>query len=83
MPVRLVSEKQQNIVIRPFVYVYEKDIKIYCTEHHITPVPHPCPLKNSKRAQIKQWLNELSSNNSTIKGNLLKTILSSQKQAFS
>ena len=81
MPVCLISKDRQNMVIRPLVYVYEKEIECFCIDHNIVPVPHPCPYSGpslSKRKQIKQWLEELSGTNPTIKGNLLKAVLKEQ-----
>ncbi len=81
MPVRLVSQDQRNIVIRPLVYVYEKEIESFCTQNHIIPVPHPCPYSQSglsKRLKVKRWLNNLSQTDPSIKGNLLHAILKEQ-----
>ena len=65
----------------PRSYLEREIDKNFCQDYNIVPVPHPCPYNSSdisKRNQIKQWLNELSSANPTIKGNLLKSVLKDQ-----
>lgn len=86
MPVFLISNDRRNMVIRPLVYVYEKEIECFCKDHNIVPTPHPCPYSSSsdsKRKQIKEWLDKLSRTNPTIKGNLLKAVLKEQRKTIS
>ena len=57
MPVHLISNDRLNTVIRPLVYMYEKEIECFCKDHDIVPTPHPCPYSEpgiSKRNQIKK-----------------------------
>jgi tRNA 2-thiocytidine biosynthesis protein TtcA len=85
MPVHLVSKDKKNRVIRPLVYVYEKEIENFCSEQGISPFPHPCPWNEGEKAKrflVKQWLNELGRTNPAIKGNLLRAVLKDQPRIF-
>lgn len=86
MPVNLVSKDRKNIVIRPLVYVFEQEIASFCQDQQITPIAHPCYYSDnhrSRRAQVKEWLTNLSHTNPNLKGNLLRAVLRDQKDAKS
>jgi len=58
-------------VIRPLIYVEEKQIKAFIKENSLQVVPNPCKANGfTKRQYIKDLLRELSQDNKEIKNNI-------------
>ncbi len=75
MPPRLLSDKGDQEVIRPFCYVPESDL-IELSQLHAYPVV-PCKLCGSQEAQrayVKQLLHTLEQHNPHLKGNILHAL---------
>jgi tRNA 2-thiocytidine biosynthesis protein TtcA len=75
-----ISEDQNNIVIRPLVYVYEKDIIAYANAVNFPIISCSCPTEqsdafnNTKRQRIKRLLKELEKETSDIKASILNSL---------
>lgn len=68
-------DRKGIFVIRPFIYVQEKDIKGFIRSSNIKVVDNPCPAQDSsKRLYIKNLLAELSKENRDIKRNIFGAI---------
>jgi tRNA 2-thiocytidine biosynthesis protein TtcA len=62
-------------VIRPLIYVEEKQIKAFITENGLHTVDNPCPVSGlTKRRYIKELLQDLSVENREIKNNIFGSI---------
>ena len=62
-------------VLRPLIYVEEKQIKAFVKESSLQIVRNPCPANgHTKRQYIKQLLMELSAENREIKNNIFGAI---------
>jgi len=64
-------EKTGVTVIRPLVYLREKEIKSFMKKLDIQIIPSPCSLDGyTKRAEVKELLKELRKKNKNIFGNV-------------
>jgi tRNA 2-thiocytidine biosynthesis protein TtcA len=62
-------------VIRPLIYVEEKQIRAFVKANNIQIVPNPCTANGyTKRQYIKELLSDLSSDNREIKNNIFGAI---------
>jgi tRNA 2-thiocytidine biosynthesis protein TtcA len=62
-------------VIRPLIYVEEKQIKAFITDNGLHTVDSPCPVSGlTKRRYIKELLEDLSVENREIKNNIFGSI---------
>ena len=73
-PVTYLDKTKLN-VIRPLIYVLEKDVKD-CVKRNCLPiVKNPCPKdRNSKREDIKNLINDLAKENRNLKSNIFGAI---------
>lgn len=68
-------ERSEVTVIRPFLYVHESLIRSYAKIAELPIVKNPCPMDTtSKRAEIKQLINELEKDNKDLRKNLFGAI---------
>lgn len=78
MPPKLLSDDQQNIIIRPLAYVQEKDLIAYAKEQAFPIIP--CNLcgsqENLMRKRVKQWIAELAADNPKVPSNILHALQS-------
>jgi len=76
MPPKLLSDDQQNIVIRPLIYCQEKDIIAYAQEQNFPIIP--CTLcgsqENLARKRIKKLVATLAEENPKIPSNILHAL---------
>jgi len=76
MPPKLISDDQQNIVIRPLAYCRERDIKAYAEVKQFPIIP--CNLcgsqSNLQRQNIKQMLNQWDQQQSDRVSNIARAI---------
>jgi len=73
-PITYLSKKNIN-VIRPMIYVYEKEIQRWVKENNIQPLPKTCKVDGStKREEIKNLIHSFSKDLPYIKSNLLGAI---------
>lgn len=76
MPPKLLSDDQQNIVIRPLIYCQEQDIIAYAKEQQFPIIP--CTLcgsqENLARKRIKKLVAELAEENPKIPSNILHAL---------
>ncbi len=76
-PIYRTNDQQFN-VIRPMVYVAEKDIKIYARKKNIPVLQYSCPhivLKDGgQRQKMKQMLADMEKQNPQVKANLLHAL---------
>lgn len=76
MPPKLLSDSQQNVVIRPLSYCQEKDIAEYAKLKNFPIIP--CNLcgsqENLARKKVKSWINELALSNPKIPSNILHAL---------
>ncbi|MBP5427328.1 MAG: tRNA lysidine(34) synthetase TilS [Clostridiales bacterium] len=80
LPVTYLS-RQNLYVIRPLLYVLEKEIKEYAKKNNLPIVKNPCPAdRASTREDIKQLLNNLSKTNRNLKNNIFGAIQRSQEE---
>ena len=64
-------DKKKIYVIRPLIYVEEKQIKAFVKENNLQIVQNPCTANgNTKRQYIKELLKELSNDTRDIKSNI-------------
>ena len=81
LPVTYLS-KMELYVIRPLIYVLEKDIKQSAKENQLPIVKNPCPNdKESKREDVKNLINSLSKGNRNLKSNIFGAIKRSENLA--
>ncbi len=70
-------------LIRPLVYIEEREITYYCTRHSIIPDKSPCPAnKHTRREEIKQLLLSLSKQNPDLKSKLFGAIRRANLDGF-
>lgn len=73
MPPKLLTDKKNNIVIRPLAYCQEADIITYAEEQEFPIIP--CNLcgsqKNMTRQNVKQLIADLASKNPKVPSNIL------------
>ncbi len=63
-------------VIRPLMYVSEAEVTGFINRQKLQPLPNPCPMdKISRRAYIKQLLQQLNRENPGVKKRLFHAIL--------
>ena len=77
MPPLLRAEDGQNVVIRPLVYVEEKDLIAYAAEQRFPTVRCSCPtcgLPDSKRQVVKRMLSTLEADNAGLKLQMLAAL---------
>lgn len=78
MPPKLLSDNQKHVVIRPMVYVQEKDIIQFAQEQQFPIIP--CNLCGSQdnlaRVKVKQLIEQLSLSNPKIPSNMLHALTS-------
>lgn len=76
MPPKLLTNKHDNILIRPMVYCQEKDIAAYAIAKKFPCLPKDlCKGKeNKKRQEIKQWIFDLAKTNPKIPSNILHAL---------
>ncbi len=76
MPPKLLSDNKKHIVIRPFVYVQEKDIIKFATEQNFPIIP--CNLcgsqENLARVRVKKLIEQLAEENPKIPSNMLHAL---------
>lgn len=78
MPVTWLDRKQLHI-IRPLIYVEERQVKGYINELGINPVESPCPVdKKTQRQYVKNILSALVKDNKDVKGNIFGAIKRSE-----
>lgn len=77
MPPKLFSNDGRNIVIRPMLYIKEKDIAAYAKKYKFPIICCKCPIRSSpdnKRKYIKKLLTKLETKNPHLKSNLLNSL---------
>lgn len=68
-------DRKEIFVLRPLIYVEEKQIKAFVKERNLQVVHNPCTANgNTKRQYIKQLLMDLSAENREIKNNIFGAI---------
>lgn len=64
-------DKKEIYVIRPLIYVEEKQIKAFVKQNGVTVIQNPCPANgHSKRQYIKDLLKALSADNRELRSNI-------------
>lgn len=80
MPPKLLSDNKKHIVIRPFVYVQEKDIIQFAKEQNFPIIP--CTLcgaqENLARVRVRKLIDQLAEENPKIPSNLLHALTNIQ-----
>jgi tRNA 2-thiocytidine biosynthesis protein TtcA len=77
MPVRLVSDNQQHVVIRPLVYVLESEARSYAQEAGLPVIGCCCSACGDlslKRQRMKRLIAELELEHPDIKNSMIKAI---------
>src|SRR3954468_7573661 len=77
MPAKLVSDDQQNVVIRPFVYVGEDEARQYCKESELPIIGCCCPACGDlglQRQRMKRLLMDLEVEHPGVKQSMLKAL---------
>lgn len=76
MPPKLITDKKNNIVIRPLAYCQEADIIEYAKEQEFPIIP--CNLcgtqENMTRQRVKQLIADLASQNPKVPSNILSAL---------
>lgn len=76
MPPKLLSDSQENMVIRPLSYCQEKDIAEYAKLRAFPIIP--CTLCGSQdnlaRKKVKRWIEQLALDNPKIPSNILSAL---------
>jgi len=76
-------ERKKLYLIRPLIYVEEKDIKSFIKESGITIVPSPCHANGkTKRQYIKELISQMSIENRRIKSNIFGAIKRAGKDGW-
>ena len=76
-PVTFLDRSNINL-IRPLIYIHEKDIIDFKEEYKLPVVTSPCPIDgHTKREDIKQLINTLSKEHPGLKGRLFNSIKTS------
>lgn len=80
MPPKLLSDNKKHIVIRPFVYVQEKDIIKFSQEQSFPIIP--CSLcgsqENLARVRVRKLIDDLAKENPKIPSNMLHALTNIQ-----
>jgi tRNA 2-thiocytidine biosynthesis protein TtcA len=74
MSPKLRADNEEHIVIRPFVYVEEKDIIAFCRENGFPVICCACPVcgvVDQKRKRMKQLIRELAAENRHLKRSMI------------
>src|SRR5216110_1498437 len=77
MPARLVSDNEQHVVIRPFVYVTEDEARAYCKERELPIIGCCCPACGDlslQRQRVKRLILDLEREHPGVKGSMLKAL---------
>lgn len=77
MPAKLVSDDEQNVVIRPFVYVGEDEARQYCKESELPIIGCCCPACGDlglQRQRIKRLIMDLELEHPGVKNSMLKAL---------
>lgn len=77
MPARLVSDNEQHVVIRPFVYVREDEARAYCKERELPIIGCCCPACGDlslQRQRVKRLILDLEREHPGVKQSMLKAI---------
>ena len=77
MPPRLVSDDERNVVIRPMVYIEEKDLIAYAAERNYPVVRCGCPtcgLPDQQRQVLKRWLSSMEREHPRLKTQMLAAL---------
>ena len=76
MPPKFITQDKENTVIRPMVYVQEKDLIQFAKEEKFPIIP--CNLcgsqENLKRKQVKQLIKNLAEDNPKVPSNILNSL---------
>lgn len=68
-------DRKKLYLIRPLIYVEEKDVKGFVKTNGLTIVKNPCPANGrTKRQEIKELLTEMGRENHEIKSNIFGAI---------
>ena len=68
-------DRAQVRVIRPFLYLEEKEIKRYQALADVPVVHNPCPMdRESERAKVKSLLNELPYDKEMLRTNIFGAV---------
>jgi len=68
-------DRTELYLIRPLIYIEEKEIKGFVNKAGLTVVPNPCPNNGfSKRQYVKELIRTLNMDNKNIKSNLFGAI---------
>src|SRR6185295_17625994 len=77
MPARLVSDNEQHVVIRPFVYVTEDEARAYCKERELPIIGCCCPACGDlslQRQRVKRLILDLEREHAGVKQSMLKAL---------
>ncbi|HEX5475579.1 MAG TPA: tRNA 2-thiocytidine(32) synthetase TtcA [Vicinamibacterales bacterium] len=77
MPARLVSDNQQHVVIRPLVYVTEREARAYTRECQLPVIGCCCPACGDlslQRQRIKRLIAELEVEHPDIKSSMIRAL---------
>jgi tRNA 2-thiocytidine biosynthesis protein TtcA len=77
MPARLVSDDARHVVIRPFVYVSEDDVRAYTKDCGLPVIGCCCPVCGDlslQRQRIKRMLLDMEREHPGVKASLLKAL---------
>ncbi len=76
-------DRSELTLIRPLIYLEEKDILYYCNKHAITPDESGCPAdEKTHREEIKQLLRTLSKENRDITSKIFGAICRANVSTF-
>ncbi|SHH02928.1 tRNA(Ile)-lysidine synthase TilS/MesJ [Thermosyntropha lipolytica DSM 11003] len=76
-------DRMDITVIRPLIYVEEKDIKLICEQLGIMPVQNLCPASGqTKRQEIKELVEMIEQNFPGAKANILASIENVDQDSF-
>lgn len=76
-------DRKKLYVIRPLIYIEEREITEFIKKNNILVTKNPCPVdKNTSRQYIKDLLKELSLKNKDIKSNIFGSIIRSNLDGF-
>ena len=77
MPARLVSDNEQHVVIRPFVYVTEDEARLYAKERALPIIGCCCPACGDlslQRQRVKRLILDLEREHAGVKQSMLKAL---------
>ena len=70
-------------LIRPFIYLPEKEIKAAVKKHNIPVVQNPCPaVGNTKRQEMKRLLDAISESNPKARDNMIRALKNSEQYSL-